>query len=159
MYQVRLLDKPHGVIQVKAKFQVSLPKNWSFFSPQHSFSFAVKNGLFELRGMQNTDVNERKKKPFKILVLRQKIEEKKTNISFWFLTRKWNFGFSGLKKHNICEGQFCTGTSRVAATLAWRWLAPFSSLFALQTRRTTCCSLFLLFFAFSSNRTSFCCVL
>ena len=24
-----------------------------FFSPQHSFSFAVKNGLFELRGMQN----------------------------------------------------------------------------------------------------------
>ena len=33
---------------------------------------------------KTTDVIERKKKPFKILVLRQKFEGKKTNISFGF---------------------------------------------------------------------------
>ena len=59
-------------------------KKLKFFFPQHSFSFAVKNGLFELRGMQNNRCYWKKKKPFKILVLRQKIEEKKQIYLFGF---------------------------------------------------------------------------
>ena len=59
-------------------------KNWSFFSPQHSFSFAVKNGLFELRGMQNNRCYWKKKETVQNFSLETKIWGKKTNISFGF---------------------------------------------------------------------------
>ena len=52
---------------------------------------------------KTTDVIERKKKPFKNLVLRQKVEEIKTNISLVF-NQQIKFWFFGHKKHNLCKG-------------------------------------------------------
>ena len=54
------------------------------FSPQHSFSLAVKNGLFELRGMQNNRCYWKKKETVQKFGLETKNWGKKTNISFGF---------------------------------------------------------------------------
>ena len=58
-------------------------KSWSFF-PTAFVLFCFKNGLFELRGMQNNRCYWKKKETVQNFGLETKNEEKKTNISFGF---------------------------------------------------------------------------
>ena len=60
-------------------------KKLKFFFPHSIRSLLLSKMVYlSWEECKTTDVIERKKKPFKILVLRQKFEGKKTNISFGF---------------------------------------------------------------------------
>ena len=71
-------------------------KKLKFFFSQHSFSFAVKNGLFELRGMQNNRCYWKKKETVQNFGLETKNWGKKNKYIFLVFNPQmkfWVFGY------------------------------------------------------------------